>query len=257
MKHHAEYRDPEAAQRVLKKIHESVDTARDYRFMEFCGGHTHAISRFGLHGLLPANVRLIHGPGCPVCVLPIGRLDMAIALAMKPESFFAAMATRFASQDLAETPCRKPEPMALTFARSIQPQKSSPSRSNRPGKRSCFLPSVLRPPPPDSTPPPRDPTQGTSSGERLLQSRPHPASHQGDPGGPRTAPATRWPCGARARQRGDWLFPVRPPRIRLSDADCDRRLRTTGYPAGHPHVGSSGQPGCSCGGKRIHPGCRP
>lgn len=84
MKHHAEYRDPEAAERVLKRIHQSADPSREYRFMEFCGGHTHAISRFGLHGLLPPNVRLIHGPGCPVCVLPIGRLDMAIALAMRP-----------------------------------------------------------------------------------------------------------------------------------------------------------------------------
>jgi len=49
--------------------------------MEFCGGHTHAISRYGLADLLPANVRLIHGPGCPVCVLPIGRVDQAIRLA--------------------------------------------------------------------------------------------------------------------------------------------------------------------------------
>ena len=57
---------------------------RDYAFMEFCGGHTHAISRHGLEDLLPANIRMIHGPGCPVCVLPIGRLDMAIALAERP-----------------------------------------------------------------------------------------------------------------------------------------------------------------------------
>ena len=49
--------------------------------MEFCGGHTHAISRYGLTDLLPANVRMIHGPGCPVCVLPIGRIDNAIELA--------------------------------------------------------------------------------------------------------------------------------------------------------------------------------
>jgi hydrogenase maturation factor len=52
---------------------------RTYRFMEFCGGHTHAISRYGVEDLLPANVRMIHGPGCPVCVLPIGRIDDAIA----------------------------------------------------------------------------------------------------------------------------------------------------------------------------------
>jgi hydrogenase expression/formation protein HypD len=50
--------------------------------MEFCGGHTHAISRYGIGDLLPDNVRMIHGPGCPVCVLPIGRIDMAISLAL-------------------------------------------------------------------------------------------------------------------------------------------------------------------------------
>ena len=53
--------------------------------MEFCGGHTHAISRYGLEDLLPANIRMIHGPGCPVCVLPIGRIDHAIRLAERPE----------------------------------------------------------------------------------------------------------------------------------------------------------------------------
>src|SRR5450631_2616791 len=52
--------------------------------MEFCGGHTHAISRYGLNDLLPPNVKMIHGPGCPVCVLPIGRIDNAIALAARP-----------------------------------------------------------------------------------------------------------------------------------------------------------------------------
>jgi hydrogenase expression/formation protein HypD len=51
--------------------------------MEFCGGHTHAISRYGVTDLLPASVKMIHGPGCPVCVLPIGRVDLAIALALE------------------------------------------------------------------------------------------------------------------------------------------------------------------------------
>ncbi len=85
MKHHREYRDPESARRILERIHRAADPSRNYRFMEFCGGHTHAISRYGLHDLLPENVRMIHGPGCPVCVLPMGRLDMAIALAMNPQ----------------------------------------------------------------------------------------------------------------------------------------------------------------------------
>ena len=52
--------------------------------MEFCGGHTHAISRYGIEDLLPDNVHLIHGPGCPVCVLPVGRIDAAIRLAARP-----------------------------------------------------------------------------------------------------------------------------------------------------------------------------
>ncbi len=51
--------------------------------MEFCGGHTHAISRYGVADLLPPPVRMIHGPGCPVCVLPIGRIDLAIRLALE------------------------------------------------------------------------------------------------------------------------------------------------------------------------------
>jgi hydrogenase expression/formation protein HypD len=67
----------EEAIELLRKI----SVKRTYRLMEFCGGHTHAMSRYGLADLLPESVRLIHGPGCPVCVLPIGRVDQAIRLA--------------------------------------------------------------------------------------------------------------------------------------------------------------------------------
>ena len=82
MKYVDEFRDGELAKNLAASIaHEVRD--RDYSFMEFCGGHTHAISRYGVTDLLPNNVRMIHGPGCPVCVLPIGRVDMAIALALK------------------------------------------------------------------------------------------------------------------------------------------------------------------------------
>jgi hydrogenase expression/formation protein HypD len=58
--------------------------------MEVCGGHTHAIYRFGLKDLLPANIELIHGPGCPVCVLPMGRIDDGLAIAAQPDVIFAA-----------------------------------------------------------------------------------------------------------------------------------------------------------------------
>ena len=57
--------------------------------MEFCGGHTHAISRYGVADLLPPPVRMIHGPGCPVCVLPIGRVDLAIELALEQKVILA------------------------------------------------------------------------------------------------------------------------------------------------------------------------
>ena len=83
MKYIAEFRDGEVARALSHRIAAEVDPARRYHFMEFCGGHTHAISRYGIAELLPANLRMIHGPGCPVCVLPIGRIDQAIALALE------------------------------------------------------------------------------------------------------------------------------------------------------------------------------
>jgi hydrogenase expression/formation protein HypD len=66
---------------LAERIARAADPGRRYAFMEFCGGHTHAISRYGVADLLPENVAMVHGPGCPVCVLPIGRIDNAIALA--------------------------------------------------------------------------------------------------------------------------------------------------------------------------------
>ena len=85
MKHIDEYRDGSLARSMAAVIADEAVSGRDYRFMEFCGGHTHAISRYGIEDLLPANVQMVHGPGCPVCVLPVGRIDDAIRLAMRPE----------------------------------------------------------------------------------------------------------------------------------------------------------------------------
>ncbi len=85
MKHIDEYRDGKLARAIADTIAREARQDRSYHFMEFCGGHTHAISRYGIEDLLPANVQMIHGPGCPVCVLPIGRIDDAIRLAMRPE----------------------------------------------------------------------------------------------------------------------------------------------------------------------------
>ena len=83
MKYVDEFRDSALAKNISHQIRTQIDSERNYSLMEFCGGHTHAISRFGIVDLLPPNVQLIHGPGCPVCVLPIGRIDMAIKLALE------------------------------------------------------------------------------------------------------------------------------------------------------------------------------
>jgi len=83
MKFIDEFRDGEVAQGLARAIQGETRADRRYHFMEFCGGHTHAISRYGVSDLLPDNVRMIHGPGCPVCVLPIGRVDQAIRLALE------------------------------------------------------------------------------------------------------------------------------------------------------------------------------
>jgi hydrogenase expression/formation protein HypD len=85
MKYIDEFRDGALARRLAAAIAREADPARTYNLMEFCGGHTHAIARYGLKDLLPPNVRMIHGPGCPVCVLPIGRIDNAIELAARRE----------------------------------------------------------------------------------------------------------------------------------------------------------------------------
>jgi hydrogenase expression/formation protein HypD len=85
-----EFRSPELISKAGEEIRKLADPNRHYRIMEVCGGHTHAIYRFGLKDLLPANVELIHGPGCPVCVLPMGRIDDGLSLAARQDFIFAA-----------------------------------------------------------------------------------------------------------------------------------------------------------------------
>ncbi|MDX1655626.1 MAG: hydrogenase formation protein HypD [Candidatus Competibacteraceae bacterium] len=92
MKYIDEFRDGRLARGLGEAIGREVRPGRRYSLMEFCGGHTHAISRYGIQDLLPDAIRLIHGPGCPVCVLPVGRLTMAIELAEQPEVILCSYA---------------------------------------------------------------------------------------------------------------------------------------------------------------------
>ncbi len=81
MKYVEAFRDPAGARGLAEAIAAEIQPGRAYRLMEFCGGHTHAVARHGLVDLLPPEITLIHGPGCPVCVLPVGRLRLALHLA--------------------------------------------------------------------------------------------------------------------------------------------------------------------------------
>ncbi|MGF1467309.1 MAG: hydrogenase formation protein HypD [Sandaracinaceae bacterium] len=95
MKYVDEFRDPVAGRRVVARIEQLLDrldrprSAGPLKVMEVCGGHTHAIFKFGLEEMLPDGIELVHGPGCPVCVLPVGRVDDAIALAETEGVIFA------------------------------------------------------------------------------------------------------------------------------------------------------------------------
>ncbi len=87
MKYVDEYRDPELSVSFLARIRELA--VEPIQVMEICGGHTHAIFRSGIPQVLPESVQFVHGPGCPVCVTPISKIDQAIALARRPNTLIA------------------------------------------------------------------------------------------------------------------------------------------------------------------------
>lgn len=93
MRYVDEYREPQRVMQLIDRLRERAarlpwSAERPLRIMEVCGGHTHAIFKFGLDQLLPENVEFIHGPGCPVCVLPMGRIDSCIDIAERPGVIF-------------------------------------------------------------------------------------------------------------------------------------------------------------------------
>lgn len=107
MKYVDEFRNPELIRKTADEIRRWVDPDRHYRIMEVCGGHTFSIYRFGLQNLLPDNIELVHGPGCPVCVLPMGRMDEGLAIAEQPHVIFAAFG------DVMRVPGRRGSPLEL------------------------------------------------------------------------------------------------------------------------------------------------
>jgi hydrogenase expression/formation protein HypD len=88
MKYIDEYRDPQEVRRLLDAIQKTV--TRPWTIMEICGGQTHSFMRYGLDGLLPKEIELVHGPGCPVCVTPLEQIDRAVAIALQPDVIFTS-----------------------------------------------------------------------------------------------------------------------------------------------------------------------
>lgn len=88
MKFLNEYRDHMVAQRLRERLKKTV--SRRWKIMEVCGGQTHTIMQYGIQDLLPPELELVHGPGCPVCVTPISMIDRAIAIASSPDTIFCS-----------------------------------------------------------------------------------------------------------------------------------------------------------------------
>ena len=131
-----EYRDPAAARALVAHITELAGDGH-FKFMEVCGGHTHTIYRHGIEHVLPANVELVHGPGCPVCVIPMGRIDDAIAVAETPGAIFTSFG------DMMRVPggkatCSRPRPGRRRPLRLLAPRRAE-DRQRHPDRDVVFF----------------------------------------------------------------------------------------------------------------------
>lgn len=138
MKFVDEFRDPALIRNAASEIASLADPARTYRIMEVCGGHTHAIFRFGLADLLPPHIDLIHGPGCPVCVLPMGRIDQGLDMAADPDVILAAYG------DMMRVPGSKGSPLeskarGADVRMVYSPLDALKLAQHNPGKRVLFF----------------------------------------------------------------------------------------------------------------------
>ncbi len=138
MKYVDEFRDPQLITNVKEEIARTIDPQRHYRIMEVCGGHTHAIYRHGLKDVLPPNLELIHGPGCPVCVLPMGRIDDGLSIAQQPGVVMTAFG------DMMRVPGTKGTPLELKARGAdirmvYSPLDALRIAQNEPGKHVTFF----------------------------------------------------------------------------------------------------------------------
>ena len=228
-----EYRDPTAARALVAQI---TDLAGDeqFKFMEVCGGHTHTIYRHGIEHVLPASVELVHGPGCPVCVIPMGRVDDAIAVAKTPGVIFTSfgdmMRVPGSQGNLLQA---KAEGADVRFVYS--PLDALKIAVENPDARRRVLRRRLRD---DGALHRAHPAAGEGQGghelQRLLQPRHHRPAPQGHPRVTRPPPQ-RVPR-ARPRVHGGRpaSLPLRAGRVR--PAPGHGGLRAPRHPARHLHA---------------------
>ena len=138
MKYVDEFRDPELIKKVAREIRRVADPDYHYRIMEVCGGHTHSIYRHGLRDVLPENIQLVHGPGCPVCVLPMGRIDDGLSIAERPDTILTAFG------DMMRVPGTRGTPLEYKArGRDVRmvysPLDALRTAQNEPQKHVCFF----------------------------------------------------------------------------------------------------------------------
>src|SRR5512138_3054652 len=130
MRHVDEYRDPAAVEAVVKSIHAAV--TRPWTLMEVCGGQTHSILKFGMDELLPQALRLVHGPGCPVCVTPLELIDRALAIASRPDVTFCSFGDMLrvpgSSDDLLKVKARGDVRIVYSPLDALRLARENPSR---------------------------------------------------------------------------------------------------------------------------------
>src|ERR1035438_6901354 len=105
-----EFRDADKAHALAAKIAGLCEPGRQYKLMEVCGGHTHTIYKHGLEDYLPESVTLVHGPGCPVCVIPMGSVDDAIHLASQPDVIMTSFGDMMRAASSPRSPCLRKMP---------------------------------------------------------------------------------------------------------------------------------------------------
>ena len=229
-----EFRDAERRARWPPKIAALCEPGRQYKFMEVCGGHTHTIYKHGLEDYLPEAITLVHGPGCPVCVIPMGRVDDAIHIAGQPDVIMTSFG------DMMRVPGgngsffdAKAEGTNIRMVYS--PLDSLKIARQNPDKRVVFMAIGFETTAPSTAMTVlRAEAEGIDELLGVLQPRHDHPGHQGDPGLPRPAPGRLHRPGPRVHR--DRLPAVRVHRPRLRQAAGGGRVRAAGHPAVDLHA---------------------